>query len=193
MAQITGFHFTLKNQFGDILGGTRDSDTQPMLILIGHGNILPALELQIKDLAVGARKELIISAAEAYGEVDKTLKMTLTRSQFPEGTDITEGLRFDGGQRDGWPVIFRVVKIDGDDIYVDANHELAGMTLHYDVEITEKRDASDEEIAHGHAHGAGGHQHQICIAAKLVYRAQLELKQDDYHDANSWISLHIER
>lgn len=159
MAQILGFHFTLKNQFGDILGGTRDSDTHPMLVLIGHGNILSAVELQIKDMAVGARKELIISAADAYGEVDETLKMTLRRSQFPEGTDITEGLRFEGGQRDGWPVIFRVVKIDGDDIHVDANHELAGMALHYDVEIMEKREASADEIAHGHAHGPGGHHH----------------------------------
>ena len=159
MAQILGFHFTLKNQFGDILGGTHDNEGRPMLILLGASEVLPDLELEIKDMAVGARKELIISAADAYGEVDETLKMTLRRSQFPEGTDITEGLRFEGGEKDGWPVIFRVVKIDGDDIHVDANHELAGMALHYDVEITEKREASADEIAHGHAHGPGGHHH----------------------------------
>ena len=159
MPQIVGFHFTLRNQLGDMLGGTHDNDGHAMLVLMGAGNILPALELQIKDMAIGARKDVIISAVDAYGEVDETLRMTIPRSKFPDGTQIVDGLRFEGGKKDGWPIIFRVVKIDGDDIYVDANHELAGMTLHYDVEITDKREASDEEIAHGHAHGVGGHQH----------------------------------
>ena len=159
MAQILGFHFTLKNQFGDILGGTHDNEGRPMLILLGASEVLSALELEIKDMAVGERKTIIIAPAEAYGEPDLSLRMIIPRSKFPQGTDIVEGLRFEGGEKDGWPVIFRVVKIDGDNIHVDANHELAGMALHYDVEIMEKREASADEIAHGHAHGPGGHHH----------------------------------
>lgn len=159
MTQILGFHFTLKNQFDNILGSSRDNQGQPMLVLMGAGQILPILEQQIKDMSVGERKTVIIAAKDAYGELDVSLQMTIPRSKFPDGTDIVEGLRFEGGQKDGWPIIFRVVKIEGDDVEVDANHELAGMTLHYDVEMMEKREASADEIAHGHAHGPGGHQH----------------------------------
>ena len=117
------------------------------------------MEREIQDMAIGQIKTVILPPTQAYGEVDKSLRMTIPRSKFPEGTEIKEGLQFEGGQRDGWPIIFRVVKIDGDDIYVDANHELAGMALHYDVEIMQRRAATADEIAHGHAHGAGGHQH----------------------------------
>ena len=108
-----------------------------MLALLGAGNILPALERQIIDMDIGARKQVTIPAEQAYGTVDPSLKLKLPRSKFPEGTDVKIGLQFQGGEKDGWPIIFRVVKIDGDDIYVDANHELAGLTLHYDIEITE--------------------------------------------------------
>ena len=159
MADVLGLHFTLKNQSGDILGGTRGKDAAPLLVLLGSGGLLPALEREIKDMAVGQSKAVILPPAQAYGEVDKSLRLIIPLSKFPEGTDIKEGLQFEGGQKDGWPIIFRVVKIHGDDIYVDANHELAGMELHYDVEITQRREASEDEISHGHAHGHGGHQH----------------------------------
>ena len=105
---------------------------------------------------VGDTKSVIIPADQAYGEIDPKLKLKLPRSKFPDGTDINIGLQFQGGEKDGWPIIFRVIRIEGDDIYVDANHELAGLTLHYDVEITEIRDATTEEISHGHAHRRSG-------------------------------------
>ena len=156
MAQVIGFHFTLKDQSGETLGGTREKQGRPMLALLGAGNILPALERQIIDMDIGARKQVTIPAEQAYGTVDPSLKLKLPRSKFPEGTDVKIGLQFQGGEKDGWPIIFRVVKIDGDDIYVDANHELAGLTLHYDIEITEKREATAEERSHGHAHHPSG-------------------------------------
>ena len=159
MADIIGLHFTLKNQSGDVLGGTRGKNAAPLLVLLGSGGLLIALEREINDMSVGQSKTVILPPAQAYGDVDKSLRLIVPRSKFPEGTDIKEGLQFEGGQRDGWPIRFRVVKIDGDDIYVDANHELAGMELHYDVEIMQRREATADELAHGHAHGAGGHQH----------------------------------
>jgi len=125
MKKIIGFHFVLKDQFGNFLGSSREDQKHPTLVLTGSGRILPALEQHIAEMEAGEAKAITIPADQAYGE-------------------------------DGWPIIFRVVKIEGDDIYVDANHELAGLTLHYDVEITEKRDATAEEISHGHAHRQGG-------------------------------------
>jgi len=157
--QIIGFHFTLKDQSGEILGSSREGQGLPILALLGSGNVLPALERHLMDMNVGEQKDIIIPPDQAYGEVDPSLKLKLPRSKFPAGTDVKLGLVFQGGERDGWPVIFRVVKIEGDDIYVDANHESAGLTLHYDVVITEKREATVEEMAHGHAHHKGGSCH----------------------------------
>jgi len=156
MKQIIGFHFTLKDQHGNFLGSSRDGDGHPMLVLQGSGRVLPALERYIIDMQVGESQKIMIPTDQAYGAVDPSLKMKLPRSKFPEGTDIRIGLQFQGGEKDGWPVIFRVVKIEGTDVYVDANHELAGLSLHYDVEIMERRDATAEEISHGHAHRRSG-------------------------------------
>ena len=156
MRQIIGFHFTLKDQFGHVLGSSRDNAGHPMLVLLGAGSILTALERHVSAMSVGESKSVVIPADEAYGEVDPSLKMKIARSKFPEGTDVVVGLKFQGGEREGWPVIFRVTEINGEEVYVDANHELAGLSLHYDVEITEKREATAEEISHGHAHRRGG-------------------------------------
>ncbi|MEP6343355.1 MAG: peptidylprolyl isomerase [Maricaulaceae bacterium] len=156
MRQIIGFHFTLKDQFSNVLGSSRDNAGHPMLVLQGSGSILAALERHVSDMSVGESKSVVIPAGEAYGEVDPSLKMKIAHSKFPEGTDVVVGLKFQGGEREGWPIIFRVTEINGEEVYVDANHELAGLSLHYDVEITEKREATAEEIAHGHAHHHGG-------------------------------------
>ncbi len=156
MRQIIGFHFVLKDQFGKTLGDSRDMQEHPTLTLLGSGSILSALERHISDMSEGERKSFTIPADQAYGSVDPSLKLKIPRSKFPKGTDLKIGLPFQGGEKDGWPIIFRVTEISGDDIYADANHELAGLTLHYDVEITEKREATAEEISHGHAHRRKG-------------------------------------
>jgi len=156
MTQVIGFHFTLKDQFGTILENSYAADGRPMLILMGAGNILPAVERHISELPLGARKSFTIPQDQAYGAVDPTLILKIPRSKFPDGTELTTGFQFQGGEKDGWPIIYRVTKIEGDDIFADANHELAGLTLHYDVEIIEKRHAAPDEIAHGHAHRRRG-------------------------------------
>ena len=152
MSKIIGFHFTLTDQQGNLI---HDKNGPPLHILLGAGQILPALETAIKDMAIGGTKTVTIPPHHAYGDIDPALKLKIPRSKFPEDTDLKIGLPFQGGEKDGWPVIFRVVKIDGDYIYADANHELAGLTLHYDIEIAEKRDATAEEISHGHVHVHG--------------------------------------
>ena len=156
MKQVVGFHFRLKDQFGNLLGDSQSGPGHPMLILLGSGGVLPALERHVSDMQIGERKCIEIPIDEAYGQIDPTLKLKIPRSKFPEGTELKTGFQFQGGEKDGWPIIFRVIKISGDDIFVDANHELAGLTLHYDVEITEKREATAEEISHGHAHRRSG-------------------------------------
>ena len=159
MKDVVGFHFSLKDQFGNLLGDSLTETGQPMLILLGSGGVLPTLEQHLSEMQIGERKRVIIPVEDAYGEIDPTLKLKIPRSKFPAGTELKTGFQFQGGEKDGWPIIFRVTKIAGDDIYADANHELAGLALHYDVEITEKRGATAEEISHGHAHRHSGSCH----------------------------------
>ena len=156
MRQVIGFHFRLTDQSGNLLEDTRRHKGLPMLILLGAGGVLPALERGIQDMEVGACKRVTIPVEAAYGPIDPSLRLKIPRSKFPEAAELSLGLQFQGGEKDGWPIIYRVTRIEGDEIYADANHELAGLTLHYDVEITEKREATAEEISHGHAHRRSG-------------------------------------
>ena len=84
--------------------------------------------------------------------------MNVKLSQFPPGTEVEKGLQFRISNEPGSPM-FRVINVLGEEVFIDGNHPLAGENLHFDIEITETRDATEDEIAHGHAHGAGGHNH----------------------------------
>ena len=84
--------------------------------------------------------------------------MNVKLGQFPAGTEVKKDLQFRINNEPGSPM-FRVLNVLGEEVFIDGNHPLAGQTLHFDVEVTEKRAATDDEIAHGHAHGDGGHHH----------------------------------
>ena len=154
--QIMGFHYTLRDNDGNVIDSSNDG--APLLFMLGSGHIIPGLESEISDLAIGDKKNVEVQAADAYGEVIDDLRVTVQRSQFPEGDELKEGDQFRVNSDPNTPV-FTIVKIENDDIHIDGNHPLAGVDLVFDVEITEKRDATEEEIAHGHAHGPGGHHH----------------------------------
>ena len=154
--QVIGFHYTLKDSEGNTIDSSVNAT--PLLFLEGSGQIIPGLEKEIVGLSVGDKKDVEVKAAEAYGEVIEDLRITVTKSQFPEGTDINVGDQFQVNEEPTAPV-FTIVNIEGDNVHIDGNHPLAGRDLHFNIEITEKRDATEEEIAHGHAHGVGGHQH----------------------------------
>ncbi|MBD66973.1 MAG: peptidylprolyl isomerase [Halobacteriovoraceae bacterium] len=154
--QVMGFHYTLKDGQGNVIDSSSGGD--PLLFLLGSGHIIPGLENQISSMAVGDKKNVEVKANEAYGEVVDDLKITVQKSQFPEGTEVKVGDQFQVNEEPHAP-IFTVVNIEGEDVHIDGNHPLAGKDLFFDVEITEKRDATKEELDHGHAHGKGGHQH----------------------------------
>jgi FKBP-type peptidyl-prolyl cis-trans isomerase SlyD len=154
--QVIGFHYTLKDKDGNVVDTS--ADTSPLLFLEGSGQIIPGLESEIKTLAVGEKKNVEIKAADAYGEVIEDLRITVQKSQFPEAQEIKVGDQFQVNEEPDAPV-FTIMNIEGEEVHIDGNHPMAGHDLFFDVEITEKRDATDEEVAHGHAHGAGGHQH----------------------------------
>jgi len=155
MTKVIGFHYTLKNDAGETLDSSDGRD--PMLYLAGSGQILPALDKAMQPLSVGDKKSVSLAAKDGYGEVNPGLKMNVKSGQFPAGTEVKPGLQFQTNQP-GSPT-FRVINVLGEEVFIDGNHPLAGQAVHYDIEITESREATAEELDHGHAHGPGGHHH----------------------------------
>ena len=154
--RVFGFHYTLKDKEGNVIDSSENSS--PLLFLEESGQIIPGLEKEIIDLEVGDKKNIEVKAAEAYGDIIEDLRITVQRSQFPEGQELNVGDQFQVTNEAHAP-IFTVIEIEGDNVHVDGNHPLAGHDLFFDIEVTEKRNATEEELAHGHAHGVGGHNH----------------------------------
>jgi len=126
--------------------------------LHGHNNIIPGLESALHGLTAGDKKNVTVAPENGYGEFQEELVERVDRSAFPEDQDIEIGMQFQTDTPEGMR-IFTVVEINGDEIVLDGNHPMAGQTLIFDVEIKDIRKATEEEMAHGHVHGAHGHHH----------------------------------
>jgi FKBP-type peptidyl-prolyl cis-trans isomerase SlyD len=138
---------------------TNDAGGAPLVYLQGAGNIIPGLEKALAGKQAGDELTVSIEPEDAYGEYSAELVSTLNRSMF-EGVDELEvGMQFHASAPDGQMQIVTIRDLDGDDVTVDGNHPLAGQRLTFQVKIVGVRDASQEEIAHGHVHGEGGHHH----------------------------------
>ena len=109
-------------------------------------------------LGDGDPVNVTIPPGQAYGEIDPSMVQVVPRSAFQGAPTIAAGMQFQGNTQAG-PRVITVTKVEGDNITIDANHPLAGQTLNFDVKIVDVRDATAEELSHGHVHGAGGHQH----------------------------------
>jgi FKBP-type peptidyl-prolyl cis-trans isomerase SlyD len=154
--KVIGFHYTLKDSEGTTIDSSVGST--PLLFLEGSGMIIPGLEKDLLAMNVGDKKNIEVKADDAYGQKRDDMIITVEKSQFPEGTEINPGDQFRVNQDPNMPP-FTVLSVEDEKVTLDGNHPLAGIDLFFDVEITESRDATEEEIAHGHAHGVGGHQH----------------------------------
>lgn len=151
---VVSLSYTLKNEAGMELGKADAKD--PMNYLHGAGNIVPGLEEVIEGAKVGDKKEVTVKPENGYGDINPELKLQIARSHFPKDVDIKPDMQFTtemGGQER----VFNVEKVEGDQVFVNGNHPLAGETLHFDVEIVAIRDATQEELSHGHVHDAHSH------------------------------------
>ncbi|BAP41480.1 peptidylprolyl isomerase [Pseudomonas sp. 21LCFQ02] len=149
--------YTLTNDAGEVIDSS--SGGAPLVYLHGAGNIIPGLEKALEGKDVGDELSVSIEPEDAYGEFSAELISTLSRSMF-EGVDQLEvGMQFHASGPDGSMQIVTIRDLDGDDVTVDGNHPLAGQRLNFKVKVINIRDASQEELAHGHIHGEGGHHH----------------------------------
>jgi FKBP-type peptidyl-prolyl cis-trans isomerase SlyD len=155
-ARVVSIHYTLTDDGGSTLDSSRGGE--PLSYLEGAGNIIPGLENALKQLKVGDKQIVKVPAKDAYGEKREDLNVKVARTQFPPNVDLKVGDRFRGGPDNHSPV-FEVIAVEGDQVTLDGNHPLAGKDLTFDVEMTDAREASQEEVSHGHAHGPGGHHH----------------------------------
>jgi FKBP-type peptidyl-prolyl cis-trans isomerase SlyD len=149
---VVTFHYTLKDEADKVIDSSAGGE--PLAYVHGHGNIVPGLERELSGKSVGDRLQVRVPAAEGYGEYDRALVQKVPRRALKGIDDLRVGLRL---QADHQAVT--VTHIAGDMVTLDGNHPLAGQNLNFDVEITAVRAATEEELAHGHVHGDGGHHH----------------------------------
>ncbi len=131
---------------------------EPMVYLHGARNIIPGLEQALEGRVSGDAFDVTVAAAEAYGEHSQDRVQSVPREAFAEIGELQLGLRVTAQTEIG-AIELLVTEIGDDEVTVDANHPLAGRNLKFSVRVEQVRDASEEEIAHGHAHGPGGHHH----------------------------------
>ena len=153
---VVSFSYLLKNSEGQKLDST--TADAPHSYLHGHKQIVPGLEIAMEGLKVGDKKEVQLTVEESYGKVNPDLRLKMPREKFPPEMKIAPGLKFEANVGNN-NHIFTVVSEEDNAVNIDGNHPLAGQALHFAVEVLEIRDATAEEITHGHAHGEHGHSH----------------------------------
>ena len=154
--KVVMIHYTLTNDEGDLLDSSKDQD--PLAYLHGFGNIIPGLEKALTGRSIGDTFKIEIAPEDGYGVRDNEMVQSVPRSAFEGVDDIEPGMQFQAQSPDGIQLV-TVIDIDGDEVILDGNHPMAGITLHFDVEVNDIREATREELEHGHVHGAGGHHH----------------------------------
>lgn len=145
-------HYTLTNDQGEVLDSSQGGE--PLAYLHGMGNLIPGLEQALLGKKAGDKLSVKVPPEQGYGVRDEKLIQQIPRRAFQGVRELKPGMRFNS---EGGSVT--VTRVMGDMVTVDGNHALAGETLNFEVEITQVREATGEELAHGHVHGPGGHHH----------------------------------
>lgn len=153
--QVISFHYTLT----DTEGHTLDSSAggEPLTFLEGVGQIISGLENELRGMKPGDKKRVTVNAKDAYGLRDPSNVIEVSLERMPT-RNVKVGDRFRAGLEAHAPVV-TVARVTDTHVTLDGNHPLAGMDLTFDVEVIAVRDATEEELAHRHAHGPGGPHH----------------------------------
>lgn len=154
--KVASIEYTLTDDSGEVLDTSVGGE--PLAYIQGMGNIIPGLEAALEDKEVGDSLKVTVAPEDGYGEQNDALVQQVPREMFQGVDEIEIGMQFHAQTAQGLTVI-TVTEVIEDLITVDGNHPLAGKTLNFDVKVVDVRDATEEELEHGHAHGAGGHHH----------------------------------
>ncbi len=147
-------HYTLTNDDGEVLDSSIGDEA--LVYLQGGGSIISGLEKALAGKAAGDKFNVRIAPEDAYGELMEDMIQVISRDMFEGIDDIEVGMQFHADVSSGSGIV-TVVSIEDDNITIDGNHPLAGLALTFDVEVIDVRAATEEEVSHGHIHGAGCH------------------------------------
>ena len=147
---VVAFHYTLTLDSGEVVDSSEGRE--PLNFLVGYGQIIPGLEKELIGMKAGEKKAVKVESKEGYGERDEELVQTVPRDQIPDNIELTEGLVLRANKEDGDIIEFTVKSFDESKVVFDLNHPLAGETLNFDTEVVNIRDATEQEISHGHVH-----------------------------------------
>lgn len=147
---VVSMHYKLTDEEGNILDSSEGAE--PMAYLHGSKNIIPGLEKALTGKVTGDKCQVKVEPAEAYGEIIPDLVQVVEKKAFQGVENIEVGMGFEAKGENGHVQRIIVKAVEGDQITIDANHPLAGLVLNFDIEIADVREATKEEIDHGHVH-----------------------------------------
>lgn len=154
--KVVTIDYKLVDDSGNVIDQSEDGN---FAYLHGARNIIPGLEEALAGKSQGEDVEVRVPPEEAYGVRDNSKTQVVPRELFPADTEIEVGMQFHAQGPDGQNLLITVVGVNGDQVTVDGNHPLAGVGLNFQVKVRDIRDATEEEIGHGHAHGPGNEPH----------------------------------
>ena len=157
---VVTLSYTLCDAQGEVIEESKEPTTY---LHGGFSNIFPRVEQALQDKGIGQGVRVKLEPEDAFGEYDDQLLRVEARERFPDTLEV--GMRFEGMPGDAAPdenspaTVFAVTDIADGKVVLDGNHPLAGVGLVFEFKVLKIRAASEEEVAHGHAHGPGGHHH----------------------------------
>ena len=155
--KVVTMKFTLTDDAGNVLDSTDNGG--PFSYISGTGMVLPKLEEAVSIMMIGAKKQLKLDATDGYGNLNEDAVQVVGKENFPADFNLEVGMEYMASNPDGMQMPFVITEVRDEDVTIDFNHPLAGKNLNFDLELLDVRDATAEELAHGHVHGAGGHHH----------------------------------
>jgi FKBP-type peptidyl-prolyl cis-trans isomerase SlyD len=154
--RVVRIHYTLKDDSGTVLDSSAGGE--PLAYIQGHGNLISGLEKALEGKTDGHTMAVSVAPADGYGIRDEALIQRVPRRSLPPAGEVRKGMQFQARTEHGMRM-FTVTAVVGDMVTLDGNHPLADKTLHFDVQVVDVREATREEMEHGHVHGPGGHHH----------------------------------
>lgn len=154
---VVSFHYRLRDDAGQLIEDSHGNE-QPVMVLLGHGQLVAGVEKALEGHEAGASFEVEVPPEEGYGEHREGMIQRVPKKYFRDVKRLKPGMATVLGLRAGGQQSVVVHKIGMSTIDVDVNHPLAGKTLHFAIEVTGVREATPEELAHGHAHPSGAHE-----------------------------------
>ena len=154
---VADIHYAVSDSEGTLIDSSYDHN--PLSVIHGTGYLIPGLESALTDHVAGDKFDVEVDADNAYGQRDDNFVQTVPKEMFENIEDINIGTQLRATTDDGEQTVI-VVDVNDDSITVDGNHPLSGIDLKFEVEIMEVRDATEDELAHGHVHAEGGCGHE---------------------------------